>query len=85
VGEREGELGADFSSLELPRHPQICCSKSPESFIEQGLRDAFRVPQFPAMRLTVRLYGPTYWGHTPRARSLTARTSGYATVAAAIR
>jgi hypothetical protein len=55
------------------------------TFIEQRLRDAFRVPQFPAMRLTVRLYGPTYWGHTPRARSLTARTSGYATVAAAIR
>jgi hypothetical protein len=26
--------------------PKFCCSKNPESFIEQGLRGTFRVPQF---------------------------------------
>ena len=81
-------LGAQKQKLTVADRQDILEAlllQNPESFIEQGLRDTFRVPQFPAMRLMVRLYGPTCWGHTPRARSLTARTSGYATVAAAIR
>jgi hypothetical protein len=78
-------LGAQKKKRVADRQVEFVAAKVQNLFSTKGLRDTFRVLQSPAMRLTVRLYGPTCWGHTPRARSLTIRKTGYATVAAAIR